>query len=62
MVAGEIPGTTPENCQLTLTDLKVLTIKARGELITPSKCVADVKLEAKAIVTIDDNDQNKFTF
>ena len=45
MVAGEIPGTTPENIRLTLSDTEVITLPGE-EPISPSyKFIEQVKNE-----------------
>ena len=57
MVAGEIPGTTPDNIQLTLSDTEVLTIPGEvgGEPIPPSnKFIEEVKKDAKSIVNCEE--------
>ena len=57
MVAGEIPGTTPENIRLTISDTEVLTLPGvvGEEPIPPSsKFVEAVKSEAKSIVNCEE--------
>ena len=63
MVAGEIPGTTPENIRLTISDTEVITLPGVGgeEPIPPSsKFIEQVKSEAKSIVNCEET-LNLFT-
>ena len=63
MVAGEIPGTTPDNIrleELTLSGIEVLTLPGEGvgEQPAPSSTfIEEVKLEAKMIVNVEDTEQ-----
>ena len=57
MVAGEIPGTTPENIQITLSDTEVITLPGEeGEepISPPEKFIEAVKSEAKSIVNSEE--------
>ena len=50
MVAGEKPGTTPENIQLTLSETEVITLPGEDPLPPSSKFIEKVKSESKSIV------------
>ena len=59
MVAGEIPGTTPENICLTLSETEVLTLPGEDPVPPSSKFIENVKSEAKSIINTEET-QNQF--
>ena len=54
MVAGEIPGTTPDNIRLTLSDTEVITLPGEEPISPSTKFIEQVKNEAKSIVNSEE--------
>ena len=60
MVQGEIPGTTPDNIRLTLSDTEVIILPGEEPISPSTKFIEQVKNEAKSIVNSEET-QNLFT-
>ena len=54
MVAGKIPGTTPDNIRLTLSDTEVIILPGEEPISPSTKFIEQVKNEAKSIVNSEE--------